>query len=65
MPHNCAEPTSAGAYLDPAILLTPNNLAADYVLSPTRFGCDQRFPGTVVFKVERQGVVLAVVKVME
>ena len=65
VPHNCAEPTSAGAYLDPAVRLTDNNLAANYVLAPTRFGCEQRFLGTTVFKVQREGAVLAVVKVME
>jgi hypothetical protein len=65
VPHNCAEPTSAGEYLDPAIRLTDNNMAADFVLAPTRFGCDRRFDGTSVFRVERQGVTLAVVKVME
>jgi len=65
VPHNCAEPTSAGRYLDPAIRLTDNNLAADYVLAPTRFGCDREFQGPSVFKVEREGVTLAVVKVME
>jgi hypothetical protein len=65
VPHNCAEPTSAGHYLDPAIRLTDNNLAADYVLAPTRFKCDRDFPGAAVFKVEREGVTLAVIKVME
>jgi hypothetical protein len=65
VPHNCAEPTSAGQYLDPEVRLTDNNMAANYVLAPTRFGCDRRFDGTSVFRVERQGVILAVVKVME
>lgn len=65
VPHNCAEPTSAGHYLDPAVRLTDNNLAADYVLAPTRFGCDREFPGAPVYRVEREGVTLAVVKVME
>jgi hypothetical protein len=65
VPHNCAEPVSAGHYLDPAIRLTDNNLAANYVLAPTRFGCDRQFDGTPVFRVEREGVMLAVVKVME
>jgi hypothetical protein len=65
VPHNCAEPRSAGHYLDPAVRLTDNDLAANYVLAPTRFGCDRQFDGTPVFKVEREGVMLAVVKVME
>ena len=65
VPHNCAEPSSAGHYLDPAVLLTDNDLAANYVLAPTRFGCDRQFDGTPVFRVQREGVTLAVVKVME
>lgn len=65
VPHNCAEPTSAGHYLDPAIRLTDNNLAADYVLAPTRFKCDREFGGAPVYRVEREGVTLAVIKVME
>ena len=65
VPHNCGEPTSVGAYLDPAIRLTDNNLAANVVIAPTRFGCDTRLGGTTVFRVEREGVVLSVVKVLE
>jgi hypothetical protein len=65
VPHNCAEPTSAGAYLDPAIRLTDNDLAGEVVLAPTRFACDQAFTGTALFRVEREGAVLAVVKIME
>jgi hypothetical protein len=65
IPHNCAEPTSAGAYLDPKVRLTDNNLAGDYVLAPTRFGCDKRFEGSAVFTVRREGVPLVVVKMME
>ncbi len=65
IPHNCGEPTSAGAYLDPRVRLTDNNLAGDYVLAPTRFGCDKSFNGTAVFTVRREGVPLVVVKMME
>jgi 4-amino-4-deoxy-L-arabinose transferase-like glycosyltransferase len=58
----CAEPLQAQVWLAPGLRATRDWWGADFYLSPTHMGCDQALRGRVVARVERAGLVLAVVR---
>lgn len=58
----CAESIQGDAYLDDRFEITKNWIKADFFISTTNMNCDQVLRGQVIAKVERMGVILAVVK---
>lgn len=58
----CAESLQASVWLDPKLVVTRDWWIADFFLSPTHMDCDTAVKGRIIGKVEREGVVLAVIK---
>lgn len=58
----CAEPLQAEVWLVPGLVVTRNWRVADFFLAPTQMGCDGALQGRVIARIERMGVLLAVVK---
>jgi hypothetical protein len=59
------EPAAAAHYFPETLRAVDEPGAADYLIVTTRHGMHRRFPGDVLFRVERDGAALAVVKQRE
>lgn len=58
----CAESLQGTVWLAPQLIVTRDWWIADFFLSPTHMDCDSAMKGQVIGTVQREGVVLAVVK---
>ncbi|CAG0965638.1 hypothetical protein MTYP_00975 [Methylophilaceae bacterium] len=58
----CAESIQADTYLDHDFQITSDWISADFFISSTNMNCDKVLQGKIIGKVERLGVVLAVIK---
>jgi len=58
----CAEAISAETYMAPELYITKNWPRADFFIAPTHMDCDESLGGEVIYEVERDGVVLGVLK---
>jgi hypothetical protein len=58
----CGYPLSGGYFLSRNFRVVEDGRVADFFLALTQAGCDKTFQGQEIAKVERAGVVLAVVK---